>query len=208
VSASLNPVWLWIVLVLSICCTRACARITGLNQIPTPDIQPRGLLSINVQGENNALGDSWQLQFEVGLTPSFGVALFEGFSPNESMLNAELGLIKKGSFLLSTGMLGIENRLRPQVFLEGGYYTGKSYLIGGIQKQHPSFLGVFGIAYQAASNILFAADYVGGSDNFATAGVNIALSPTVTFNPVVYISNTTPHRFYGCGVLKWNVKVW
>lgn len=46
----------------------AGATTKGLNQIITPDTQPEGVLSISFQGEHPAIGNSKQLQFEVGLT--------------------------------------------------------------------------------------------------------------------------------------------
>jgi hypothetical protein len=56
--------------------------------------------------------------------------------------------------------------------------------------------------------VLTTADYLGGSDNFATVGVTVALTPNLSFNPAIYISNSKGHRAFGYGVLSWNVKCW
>ena len=192
----------------SLACLPASATIVGLNQIATPEIQPEGMLAVSVQGHNPALGNPWQLQLELGLTKRFEVALFRGFSPGQTVFNAEYAIVQTPSFLLSTGLLGVENKLRTQPFLEGGYYRGKGFVIAGIQEQESAILGVFGFGYHVAPRVQFWADYVSGPGNFATAGVSLDLSPNLVFNPAVYVSNGSPHRAYGYGVLTWSVKVW
>jgi hypothetical protein len=188
--------------------TASYATTKGLNQIVTPDIQPKGVLSISGQDENAALGNPQQLQLELGLTDSSEVAVFQGLSPEQTVFNAELGLVQKKNFLLSTGLVGAQTEAKYQPFLEGGYYTGKAEIIAGIQRQNGAYLGVFGASYQALPRLLIAADYISGSSNFATAGVTYAISPTLSFNPALYISNQGPHRAFGYGVLSWNVKIW
>lgn len=186
----------------------AFATILGLNQIATPDIQPEGVLSVSVQAQNPALGNPRQLQLELGLTKRFGVGAFRGFSPGETAFGAEYGIVQTPSFLLSTGLLGVENKLKMQPFLEGGYYRGKGFLIAGIQEQESTMLGVFGFGYHITPKVQFWADYVGGSGNFATAGLSVELSPNLSFNPAIFISNTSPHRAYGYGAVTWSMKVW
>ncbi len=102
----------WIALWLAMACVPALATTKGLNQIVTPDIQPAGVLSISAQVENSALGNSEQLQLELGITRTFEVAVFQGFTPNESSMGAELALIHHGPYLLSTGLLNVENRVK------------------------------------------------------------------------------------------------
>jgi len=188
--------------------TASYATTKGLNQIVTPDIQPMGVLCTSFQDENAALGNPQQLQLELGLTDSFEVAIFQGFSPEQTVFNAELGLVQKKYFLLSTGLLGAQNKAKYQPFLEGGYYTGKAEIIAGIQRQNGAYLGVFGVSYQALPRLLIAADYISGSSDFATVGVTYAILPNLSFNPALYISNASPHHAFGYGVLSWNVKVW
>lgn len=186
----------------------ALATTKGLNQIVTPDIQPLGVLSVSFQDENRAIGNPQQIQLELGLTNSFEVAIFQGLSPVKTILNAEYAIIPNKPFLVSTGLLGTQNADRYQPFLEGGYYTGKAEIIAGIQMQDSSLFGVFGLSYQATPRLLLASDYISGSASFATVGVTYAITPALSFNPALYISNSSPHRAFGYGVLSWNIKVW
>ena len=101
------------------------ATTKGLNQIITPDIQQEGLLSISAQVEHPFIGNSEQLQFEAGLTSNFEVALFQGFSPWQTVGAAEYGLVQKPHFLLSTGFLQSATDYRLQPFLEGRLARGK-----------------------------------------------------------------------------------
>jgi hypothetical protein len=161
-----------------------------------------------VQDENRALGNPQQVQLELGLTKSFEVAIFQGLSPGQTVFNAELGLVQKKYFLLSTGLLGAQNQAKYQPFLEGGYYSGKAEMIAGVQKQNNTYFGVFGASYQATPRLLVTSDYISGPTNFATVGVTYAISPTLTLNPAVYITNQSPRRAFGYAVLTWNIKVW
>lgn len=193
---------------LALACVPVLATTKGLNQIVTPDIQPLGILSVSAQGENSALGNSQQLQLELGITPSFEMSVFQGFTPSDTSVGAEVALVHHGPYLLSAGIQGVQNRLEPQDFLEGGYYRGKAELIAGVQHQNHATLPVFGAAYQLTPRIQPMVDYLGGTQNFATAGATFTLAPNLTFNPAVYFSNSRPHRAYGYGVLTWNIKVW
>jgi hypothetical protein len=197
-----------LMLCLAFVCTPAFATIIGLNQIATPDIQPTGVLSVLAQGQNGALGNTEQLQLELGVTPRFEVALFRGFEPGETNLNAELAFVQGQHFLLSAGLLGVQNRLQPQPFLEAGWNVGKWYPVAGIQVQDSKLLGVLGVAYQVTPRLSLRTDYVSGPDSFATVGLNAYITPALSFNPAVFITNSSPHRLFGYGVLSWNIKVW
>ena len=79
-------------LALSLGLTVLAARgtIVGLNQIVTPDIQPAGVLSLSAQAQHPAIGNSRQIQFELGLTPRCEVAWFQGLKPAEGFFSTEL----------------------------------------------------------------------------------------------------------------------
>jgi len=205
---SFAPRTIMLILALAATCLPAFATTKGLNQIVTPDIQPTGVLSISAQAQNAALGNSKQLQLELGITKHFEVAVFQGFEPGKTLVSAEYALIQRPSFLLSAGLLGVQNRLKTQPFVEGGYYRGKGFVIAGIQEQESTLRGVYGVGYWVAPKVLATADYISGPGNFSTAGVTLTLTPNLTFNPAVYISNDSPHRAFGYGVLSWNIKVW
>lgn len=184
------------------------ATTKGLNQIVTPDIQPKGVLSVSFQGQNSAIGNSLQLQLELGLTKSFEIALFRGFQPADVVLGAELGLVRSRSFLVSTGLLDLQGEFKAQPFIEAGYYAKKQFVIAGVQEQGGPEVGIFGYGYQVSPKILAMADYLGGSENFATAGLTLDISPTLSFNPAIYISNSSPHRAFGYAVLTYNITLW
>lgn len=204
-------------------CCGAPARATtkGLNQIVTPDIQPAGVLSISAQQEDPTIGNRYQIQLEQGLTPQFELAYFQGFSPDQEVLNAELGLVQKTPYLLSTGFLGwSSNGIAPQPFLEAGYYKGNWETMAGViraESQAPAVGGtmrlqwateaITGAAYRVSPRLLLQVDYQSGSQNFATAGFTYAVTPTLSFNPAIYVSNSTPRKGYGYAVLTWNVQI-
>lgn len=195
-------------LLLVLASAAAQATTKGLNQIVTPDIQPVGVLSISAQAQNSAIANPEELQFELGLTKTFELAVFRGFSPGETIVNVELGIIQRKSFLLSAGVLGIEKGQQSQPFIEGGYYRGKGFLIAGIQRQSPSNIPIIGAGYQLTPRALVTVDYLGDAVNFATAGVTLTLTPALSFNPAIYVSNSSPHQAYGYAVLTWNIELW
>jgi hypothetical protein len=45
------------------------ASTQGLNQIATPDMPPEGDLSLSFQAQGQKLGNPYQIQAEMGLTP-------------------------------------------------------------------------------------------------------------------------------------------
>jgi len=53
-----------------------------------------------------------------------------------------------------------------------------------------------------------ASDYQQGTDNFATIGIAYALTPRLSMNPALYITNSTPRHAYPYVVLTWNVRAW
>ena len=200
----------------------ASATTKGLNQIVTPDIQPAGMLSISLQQVDPNIGNRYQIQLEQGLTKSFEIAYFHGFSPPQEVLNAELGLVQKPPYLLSTGFLGwTSTGLAPQPFLIGGYYKGlweviggvaraetETPAVGGVERRSWSTEGIAGLAYRARPDLQLALDYQSGSANFATVGFTYSFTPQLSLNPALYISNSTPHKGYGYAVLTWNVQLW
>jgi hypothetical protein len=195
-------------LLLVVACAHSHATTKGLNQIVTPDIQPLGVLSVSFQGQNSAIANPKEFQFEIGAAKWLDVAAFQGLSPGETIVGMEIGIVQKESFLLSAGTLGIEEGRREQPFLEAGWYRGKGFLIAGAQTQGDSLVGLFGAAYQITPRVLATSDYISGPGDFATIGVTVSLTPDLSFNPALYISNSSPHTAYGYGVLTWNIKAW
>ena len=183
-ASSIRVIIATLVMAMALSWPPAFATIVGLNQIVTPDIQPEGVLAISAQSQNPALGNPKQLQFELGLTKRFEIAVFRGFSPGQTVFNAEYAIVQSPSFLLSTGLLGTGNQLKTQPFIEAGYYRGKGFVVAGIQEDGSNIVGAFGFAYRITPRAQFStADYITGPGNFATAGVSLQLTPNLSFNP-------------------------
>ncbi|MBV9849063.1 MAG: hypothetical protein JO250_05165 [Armatimonadetes bacterium] len=207
-------------LALSLLCRPAGATTKGLNQIVTPDIQPKGVLSLSFQQQDPNIGNRYQVQLELGITQRFEMALFEGFSPQETFLNAEYGLVQQKHFLLSTGFANYTSMgSSPQPYLEAGYLRGNTTLmagaayvivqsmgVGGSVRDYHQTQAILGAAYRAHPRLLLQLDYQGGSGNFATAGFTYNITPQLQFNPAVYVANATGHAVYGYAVLTWNIQ--
>ncbi len=198
----------------------AFATTKGLNQIVTPDIQPDGQLSISFQQQDPTIGNRNEFQAEQGLTKNFEIAVFQGTSPSEQIFNTELGLVANGPWLLSTGFLNwLTKGSAPQPFLEGGFYEGAAELIAGaiqvpVQEQGVGLSvrnthqtqSLLGAAYHVSSHLLVQVDYQAGSGNYSTAGFTYSITPSLNFNPAIYVSNASPRKGYAYAVLTWSIQ--
>src|SRR5205823_11706116 len=81
------------------------ATTKGLSQIVTPDLQPKGDLSLSLQIQDERIAKPYELQAELGLTRWVEVAVFRGFNPDEWIFGTEIGLLTKEPFLLSIGFV-------------------------------------------------------------------------------------------------------
>jgi hypothetical protein len=187
----------------------AFATTKGLNQIVTPDLQPPGQLSISYQQVDPTIGDPSEVQLELGLTKRAEVAVFQGLDPNQTFLAAEFGLIDHDPYLLSagftnwsTGNLGHTN---PQPFLIGGLYRGPNKYIAGWARVGAENELLLGYAWQATPRVLLAADYQSGSGNSLTGGFTYAITPNLSLNPALYLTNDD-HTLHGYAVLSWTIK--
>jgi hypothetical protein len=188
----------------------ALATTKGLSQIVTPDLQPEGELSLSAQAQAKHIGIPFQAQAEIGLTSWLEVAAFQGFDPSEQIFGAELQLVKKDPWLLSTGFInwGTKGDTTPQPFLEGGYYGEHSKPIAGAIIVDHHLQALLGYAYDFNDVWRAQVDYQSGSDNFFTFGITCTPSQSFQFNPAVYFSNTGNHRAYGYIVMTYTLPVW
>lgn len=198
----------------------AIATTKGLNQIVTPDIQPAGELSVSYQQVDPSIANRYQVQLEMGITPRFEAAVFEGFSPQETIFNVEYGVIQQKHFLLSTGFANWSSMgTSPQPYLEAGYLAGRAYLMGGmiyIGNENTGVGGkvldyheteaVLGAAYRIEPRLLLQLDYQSGAGNFATAGFTYNITPQLQLNPALYYANAPAHPVYGYAVLTWTIQ--
>lgn len=187
----------------------ARATIVGLNQIVTPDIQPAGVLALSAQVQHAQIGNSRQLQAELGLTRRLEVAWFEGFEPGEGMAAAELNLVHHGPHLLTAGIVNWSTRGGgAQPVLEYGWYGGKNQaVVGAIRATGHTDL-LLGYKRELTGRVAFSADYQSGRQNFSTVGLTFNLSRSVSVNPALYLTNSHPHHLLGYVVLTWNWALW
>ncbi len=187
----------------------ARATIVGLNQIVTPDIQPEGLLGLSVQAQHAAIGNSRQLQAELGLTPRLEAAWFQGMTPGEGLFSAEFNLVQQGPHLLSAGAVNWSTLGHPpQPELEYGYYTDRDHFIAGgiVVGRHAEAL--LGYRRQFSERWQFSADFQAGAANSTTVGLTYNFTDSLSVNPALYRTNGHPHHLYGYVVLTWNLALW
>ncbi len=196
---------------LGVATSRCSATTKGLNQIPTPDLQPSGQLSLSYQLVQPQIDNADQLQGEYGINKKFELAAVQGFKPTESRLGGEYGLVQRRPYLLSVGFLNYSSLSpRPQAFVEAGYYKGSAHLedkyqvMGGALLVSGQAEGIAGGLLKLNRSVWLSADYQSGAENFSTLGVTFSSkSGKLVFNPAIYWSNSTPRHSYGYAVLTY-----
>ncbi|MGI4791769.1 MAG: hypothetical protein ACRYFS_23350 [Janthinobacterium lividum] len=199
----------------------ALATTKGLNQIVTPDVQPVGTLSFSLQQQDPNIANRYEAQIELGLTPRFEVAIFQGASPPEQVANAEYSILADGPYLLSTGFFNWTTKgSAPQPYLEGGFYQGNTEImlgtarvvaqapdVAGFMQNKHQYQAIFGYGYRINPRVLLQIDYQSGSANSATAGFTYNVTPQLQFNPSLYVSNAAGYKLWGYAVLSWSIDV-
>jgi hypothetical protein len=187
----------------------AHATIVGLNQIVTPEIQPTGVLMLSAQAQHSTIGNSQEIQFELGITPRFEVAWFQGLKPNEGFFSTEFNLVQKDGHLLTAGLINWSTRGGDaQPVLEYGYYTDKDRFVAGAIYANREAELLLGYKRLLSDKIALATDFQSGSANSLTFGVVYNFTPDLSINPAIYWTNSHPHHFLGYVVLSWNITVW
>jgi hypothetical protein len=187
----------------------AHATIVGLNQIVTPDIQPTGVLALSAQFQHPLIGNSQMLQFELGVTPQFEVAWFQGFKPGEGIFSTELNLLKQGPHLLTIGAINGSTRGgAPQPVVEYGYNTGTDYFVVGATRADGRDGLLAGYKHVVSEKLQVSADFASGAANAVTVGLTYNFAPSLSINPALYRLNFQPHHLLGYVVLTWNVVLW
>lgn len=185
------------------------ATIVGLNQIVTPEIQPAGVLGLSVQLEHPAIGNSQQLQGELGLTPRFEVAWFQGLTPGEGLFSTELNLLEQGPHLLTAGAINWSTRGgSAQPVLEYGYYTDSDHWVVGAIHANAQAELLLGYRRQMTETFALALDFQGGAANSTTVGFTYNFTPQFSIAPALYRTNGRPHHLLGYVVLTYNLTVW
>lgn len=198
-------------IVLGCCATVPAARATivGLNQIVTPEIQPAGVVGLSAQFQHAAIGNSQQLQAELGLTPRFELAWFQGLTPGEGLFSTELNLLQQGPHLLTIGAINWSTRGGPaQPVVEYGYYQDADRCVAGVIHAGGRTELLLGYKRQFTEKIAFSADFQAGPANSSTVGVTYNFTPEFSINPALYRTNGHPHHLLGYVVLTYNLTLW
>jgi hypothetical protein len=184
--------------------------IVGLNQIVTPEIQPAGVCGVSAQVQHTLIGNSRQIQFELGLTPRFELAWFQGLDPTEAFISGEFNLVQQGPHLLTAGAVNWSTRGSPaQPVLEYGYYIDKDHFVTGtIRDASRSTRLLLGYKRALSEQLQISADFESGPANATTVGLTYNFTPTVSVNPALYWTNSHPHHLLGYVVFTWNLTVW
>jgi len=181
----------------------------SLNQIFTPDLQPEGMLSISPLLEDSRIGNSQEVQFDLGLTHWAEVALYQGLNPREEIGNLQLCFLNRGPHLLTAGAVNWSSQGGgAQPLLEYGYYPGKNQFMVGVIHAAGRNEALLGYTRQLTDRLQLAFDYQSGPGNSITAGFTYNLTPSLQINPAVYLTNTHPHRALGYLILNWNLTLW
>ncbi len=187
----------------------AFATTKGLSQIVTPDLQKPADLSLSYQAQDSVIGNSQELQAELGITPWAEAAVFRGFKPGEFIFATEFGILRKEPFLLSTGFINLSTRGGPmQPYLESGYYTEHSKGMAGVVRANDEIEVILGYAYDFDPHWRAQVDFQSGANNFTTIGFTYTLNERFQFNPALYVDHTTDHALAGYLVLTYTLPVW
>ena len=189
---------------------QARATTKGLSQIVTPDLQSPGDLSLSLQYQDQRIANPYEIQAELGLTDWAEVAVFQGLKPNEEIFATELGILTKKPLLLSTGFTNWSPRshVDPQPFVEAGYYTDHHKFIVGAISVDSKIEAILGYAYDFNKQWRAQVDFQSGSGNSVTAGFTWNITDDLQFNPAVYLTNDSPHRFLGYAVITYTLHLW
>jgi hypothetical protein len=187
----------------------AHATTKGLNQIVTPDIQPAGVLSLSAQAQHTLIGNSREVQLELGLTKNFEVSFFHGFEPREEIAGAEFNFFSSGPHLLTLGAVNWSSHGGgAQPVLEYGCYGKNDHVIAGAIYAGRRTEGVLGYSHQLSEKLMFSTDWQSGPGNSFTLGLTYNFTENLQTNPAIYFSNSRPHHVLGYIVVSWNLPVW
>jgi hypothetical protein len=186
------------------------ATTKGLSQIVTPDLQNAGDLSLSFQAQSLHIGNPYELQAELGLCDWAEAAVFKGFKPNELIFGAEIGLLRKEPFLLSSGFVNWSphSHVDPQPFLEAGYYTEHHKLIAGAIHNSYRNQAILGYAFDINETWRAQVDFQSGTGNSSTIGFTWNITRDFQINPAIYFPNYHPERILGYVVFTYTFHLW
>jgi hypothetical protein len=188
----------------------AFATTQGLNQIATPDVQPEGTLALSFNVQDKKIGNQYQLQAEMGLAKWLEIDLFQGFKPNDTVIETEIGLLSKQPYLFSIGFLNWSphNRVAPQPFAIAGYYYGRHQLVAGATHSDFRNEALLGYACDFNKTWRLQVDWQSGSGNSSTVGIVWNVTPDFQASSAVFVTNNSPHEVFGYVAFTYTFQVW
>ena len=183
---------------------------TGWVQVPTPDLEPEGGLTLSLQLQDEKLGNMYQLQAEVGLTKWAEVAVFRGFDPDGWIFNTEIGLRTEAPWLLSIGFANWSphNNIDPQPYIVSGYYGDHHRIVAGVTHVNYRHEALLAYAYDFNDTWQVQVDWQSGSGNASTIGFTWNVTPRFLITPAIFVTNNSPHEVKGFLTLSYTLDVW
>jgi hypothetical protein len=188
----------------------AFATTQGLNQIATPDVQPEGTLALSFNLQDQKIGNQYQLQAEIGLAKWLEIDIFQGFKPNDTIIETEVGLLSKQPYLFSIGFLNWSphNRVAPQPFAIAGYYYGRHQFVAGVTHSDFRNEALLGYAYDFNQTWRLQVDWQSGSGNSSTIGIVWSVSSDFQASSAIFVTNNSPHEVFGYVSFTYTFHVW
>jgi len=186
------------------------ATTQGLNQIATPDVQAKGTLAFSLDLQDRKIGNPYQVQAEMGLTKLLEIDIFQGFKPNDSVIETEIGLLSKEPFLFSIGFLNWSphRHADPQPFAVAGYYYGRHEFVAGATHADFRNEALLGYAYDFNETWRLQVDWQSGSGNASTIGIVCNLTRDFQVSSAIFLTNDSPHEVLGYVSLTYTFHLW
>jgi hypothetical protein len=188
----------------------AFATTQGLNQIATPDVQPEGTLALSFNLQDQTIGNQYQLQAEMGLAKWLEIDIFQGFKPNDTIIETEVGLLSKQPYLFSIGFLNWSphNHVAPQPFAIAGYYYGRHQFVAGATHTDFRNEALLGYAYDFNQTWRLQVDWQSGSGNSSTVGIVWNVTPDFQASSAIFVMNDRPHEVLGYASFTYTFHLW
>ena len=182
----------------------------GLNQIATPDVQPQGTLALSFYLEDRKIGNPYQVQAGMGLTKWLEIDIFQGFKPNDSVIETEIGLLSKEPYLFSIGFLNWSphSNVDPQPFAVAGYYYGRHQFVAGATHADFRNEALLGYAYDFNETWRLQVDWQSGSGNSSTIGIVWNVTRDFQASSAIFVTNDSPHEVLGYVSFTYTFHLW
>jgi hypothetical protein len=186
------------------------ATTQGLNQIATPDVQTEGTLALSFDVQDRKIGNPYQVQAEMGLTKCFQIDIFQGFKPNDSVIETEIGVLSKEPYLFSIGFLNWSphSHVDPQPFAVAGYYFDRHEFVAGATHADFRNEALLGYAYDFNETWRLQIDWQSGSGNASTIGIVWNITRDFQGSSAIYVTNDKPHEVLGYVSFTYTFHVW